>query len=297
MFYNIAETSRNRELSEAARREGHRLALNWRRLHPHVPQDAGPFEVADLVFGHDPAERLGAPDAAMTGELQVAAAKFSVSDYLYFDPAKEPPPSDVPAECEKCGHQNVRGATVCSRCNSKLEMRTRYDLFQDALITTYTGDRAGIILGVPFTEVIKWLPDMRPYPQRRPRHNYEYYSGVYTATHVVYTCNDYSQLMLSRECFAPEVEHLHATLQHAVTDHDAETMGEYLDSLRTFGLGFEDPAIRQGFDFLLSVQNKDGSWGDAHDPDIYGRYHPTWTSVDGLRDYRWSTVAPCPTVR
>jgi hypothetical protein len=294
MFYNIAETSQNRSLSEAARREGHELALHWRHIHPNVPQDAGPFEVADLVFGHDPAERLGAPDAAMGAELRAAAAKFSAVDYLYFDPAKEPPPSDVPAECEKCGHQNARGATVCSRCNAKLEMRARYDLFQDALITAYTGDRAGILLGARFADVIKWLPVMRPYPPRQPKHNYEYYSGVYTATHVVYTNNDYSQLMLPRDCFAPEMEHLRATLQHAVTDHDAETMGEYLDSLRAFGIGFEDPAIRKGFEFLLSVQNHDGSWGDVHDPDIYGRYHPTWTSVDGLRDYRWSKTAPCP---
>jgi len=297
MFYNIAETSQNRELSEAARAAGHELAMHWRRLHPHVPPEAGPFEVADLVFGHDPAERLGAPDANMGAELRAAAAKYTALDYLLFDPAKEPPPSDIPKECEKCGHQNARGAKVCSRCNTRLEMRTRYDLFQDALITTYTGDRAGIMLGAPFKDVVRWLPVMRPYPPRQPKHNYEYYSGVYSATHVVYTNNDYSQLRLDRGCFAPEVEHLHATLQHAVTDHDAETMGEYLDSLRTFGIGFEDASIRQGFEFLLSVQNHDGSWGDVHDPDIYGRYHPTWTSVDGLRDYRWSQTAPCPVLK
>src|SRR5580765_2896791 len=65
MFYNIAETSQNRELSEAARVSGHELALQWRRIHPRVPAEAGPYEVADLVFGHDPAERLGAPDANM----------------------------------------------------------------------------------------------------------------------------------------------------------------------------------------------------------------------------------------
>src|SRR5262249_36756152 len=168
MFYNIAETSVNRELSEAARREGHELALHWRRLHPHVPEEAGPYEVADLVFGHDPAGRLGAPDPVMERELRSAAAKYTALDYLLFDPVKEPPPSDIPRECDKCGHQNARGATVCSRCNSRLEMRTRYDLFQDALITTYTGDRAGIMLGAPFKEVIKWLSVMRPYPPRQP---------------------------------------------------------------------------------------------------------------------------------
>ena len=37
------------------------------------------------------------------------------------------------------------------------------------------------------------------------------------------------------------------------------------------------PAVRS--------QNKDGSWGDVTDKDIYQRYHPTWTAVDGLRDY------------
>jgi hypothetical protein len=297
MFYNIAETSRDPQLSSAARAEGHRLSLNWRRIHPHVPHDAGAFQVADLVFGHDPAGRLGAPDERMGAELREAAARFTVFDYLLFDPEKEPPPSDIPKECEKCGHQNPRGSKVCERCNTKLEWRTRYDLYQDALIMTYTGDRAGITLGAPFVQVIKWLPVMRPYPPRQPKHNYEYYSGVYTATHVVYTSNDYSQYMLNPNCFAPEVEHLKATLRHAVTDHDAETMGEYLDSLRTFGIGFEDANIRKGFEFLLSIQNRDGSWGDVHDPDIYGRYHPTWTSVDGLRDYNWSKVAPCPFVK
>ncbi|HEY2016923.1 MAG TPA: hypothetical protein VGH38_25640, partial [Bryobacteraceae bacterium] len=56
----------------------------------------------------------------------------------------------------------------------------------------------------------------------------------------------------------------------------------------------DDPHIRAGFDYLLSVQNPDGSWGDVKDPDPYGRYHPTWTSIDGLRDYRWTRVLPCP---
>src|SRR5215475_5342243 len=89
MFYNIAETSVNRELSEAARREGHELALHWRRLHPHVPEDAGPYEVADLVFGHDPAGRLGAPDPVMESELRSAAAKYTALDYQLFYPPKE----------------------------------------------------------------------------------------------------------------------------------------------------------------------------------------------------------------
>ena len=64
-------------------------------------------------------------------------------------------------------------------------------------------------------------------------------------------------------------------------------MGEYLDTLRAFGLGFENRLIRSGFDFLLKTQNPDGSWGDMKDKDPYGRYHPTWTAIDGLREYAW----------
>ena len=62
-------------------------------------------------------------------------------------------------------------------------------------------------------------------------------------------------------------------------------MGEFLDTLMSFGFGHEHPLIRTGTEFLLSVQNPDGSWGDANETDIYKRYHPTWTSVNGLMDY------------
>jgi len=59
-------------------------------------------------------------------------------------------------------------------------------------------------------------------------------------------------------------------------------------------LTLRDPLVRVGFEYLLSAQNADGSWGDTKDPDPYGRYHPTWTAIDGLRDYRWTRVLPCP---
>jgi hypothetical protein len=52
--------------------------------------------------------------------------------------------------------------------------------------------------------------------------------------------------------------------------------------------------IQEGFRYLLRTQNADGSWGDLTESP-YGRYHSTWTAVDGLRDYRWSQTL-CPTV-
>ena len=293
-FYNIAVTSDNRELRRMAWNMGHERAVEYRRIYNSVPADIAAGELTDMVFGEDSATRLGVPDARMHKLLREAAARFTVIDFLAFDPSIEPPPVDLPKACGKCGFENARGATVCKRCGEKLKMWNRYDIYQDALINTYTGDRAGITLGAHYVDVLHWLPVLRPYPPRRPGNDADYYAGVYTVTHVVYTYNDYSKFRLSPACFPEEFGHLKDNLREAIVDKDPETMGEYLDSLRAFGLTFADPHIRAGFEYLLSVQNTDGSWGDVKDPDPYGRYHPTWTSIDGLRDYRWSRVLPCP---
>ena len=293
-FYNIAVTSGNAELRRTAWSMGRERALEWRRLHRSVPPDSDPSEVTDLIFGTDTAERFGVPDPRLREELRRAAARFTVVDYLGFDPAVEPPPSDLPKPCGKCGRQNARGATVCRRCGAKLKIYNRYDLFQDALIDTFSCDQAGISLGARYRDVLRWLPAMRPWPVRKPSNDEDYYGGVYSITHVIYTYNQYSQFRVSRACFPDEFEHLRDNLQQAVVEQDPETMGEYLDTLRSFGLTFGDDLIRKGFDYLLSVQNPDGSWGDLDESDTYARYHPTWTSVDGLRDYRWTRVLPCP---
>ena len=131
---------------------------------------------------------------------------------------------------------------------------------------------------------------MRPY---RPRAgNPEFIQTVYAVTHIVYTLNDYSKYQLSPRCLPDEFNFLKATLTEAVALQDSETMGEFLDSLRAFGLTESDPLIRTGMDYLLRTQNPDGSWGEVDTSDLYG-YHPTWTAVDGLREYRWKEVL-CP---
>jgi len=293
-FYNIWATSSNPELSAMAYRMGRERAIEWRRVNPPPTDKTRADDVSYLVFGTDAAERLGVPDAHMRAALREAAARFSAFDFMLFDPVREPPPADLPEQCPRCGLQNARGLTVCARCGAALKMRDRYDLYQDALISTYTGDRAGIVLGAHYRDVLKWLPAMRPYPQRTPDNYDHYYAGVYTATHVVYTYNDYSQELLSRDCFPEEFEHLQRNLREAIADKDPETMGEFLDSLRAFKLTFRDRTIQIGVEYVLSSQNRDGSWGDVTDPDPYARYHPTWTAIDGLRDYRWNRVLPCP---
>ena len=64
-------------------------------------------------------------------------------------------------------------------------------------------------------------------------------------------------------------------------------MGEFLDTLKSFGMTEADPLIQAGVEFILSRQNPDGSWGDAKHGDTYHFYHSTWTSMNGLMDYRY----------
>ncbi|HTT61831.1 MAG TPA: zinc-ribbon domain-containing protein [Bryobacteraceae bacterium] len=293
-FYNIQSTTADRELSDLAWRMGHERAREWRRLYPKVPADANADEVAELANGSYTAELLGVPDPAMREALRKATTRFTAADYLFFDPAREAPPEDIPELCSKCGHQNDRGAQTCSRCGTKLKMRTRYGLLTDALIATFGGDGYGVSVGGPYKNALRWLPALRPYPSRGSVPDRIYYDAVYCVTHVVYTYNSYNQKRLSPACFPQEYAYLKDNLIQSIRDRDAETLGEYMDTLQAFGMTFSDPLLEQGADYLLSSQNPDGSWGDPREPDIYGRYHTTWTSLGGLQSFRWTEVLPCP---
>jgi squalene cyclase len=76
---------------------------------------------------------------------------------------------------------------------------------------------------------------------------------------------------------------LKASLKDAIAIKDPDMLGEFMDTLRSFGLTEDDPLIQTGMEYLLSHQNRDGSWGDKR-----LRYHATWTAMDGLSEYAWS---------
>jgi hypothetical protein len=286
-FYTISATAKDPELRKRAREMGHERAREWRRIHARVPPDSDADDVSDLVFGSDAADRLGVVDLAMKEELRKAAARHSAVDFLGFDPTREPPPSDLPKQCGKCDAHNVRGATVCVKCGEQLNIRNRYDVWSDALINTYTGDIYGVTLGAHYPDVLRWISVMRPYPARNTLTLAGFYDVAYAITHVVYTLNNYGMYRLSPVWLPQEYRYLKENLQEAVKEEDPETLGEFLDTLRAFGLTESDPLIRNGVAYVLSKQNADGSWGDPDDADVYNRYHSTWTAIDGLRQYAW----------
>jgi hypothetical protein len=284
-FYEIASTARDLRVSATARAMGRERARQWRREHPDLPQDTSASDLTDLAFGSYAADMLGFSDPRLKEQIRRAAARFTPVDFLNFDPAVEPPPSDLPATCEYCSEENHRGATKCHKCGRPLKMLNRFDLMCDALINTYTGDKFGVTFGRPYRDVFRWLPSLRPYDRAEATLDQQ----VNLVTHIVYTLNDYEANSLSPAWLPYEFGFLKEHVGSPPVLADGELLGEFLDTLRSFGMTTANDSIRAGFTVLLTTQNPDGSWGDPKAADIYDRYHPTWTAIDGLRDYRWRT--------
>lgn len=285
-FDCIDSTSSDTTLCRAARRMGRERARHWRREHARITSGLDADEIASLVFGCCAADRLGVVDDPFKETLRAAAQHFNAKDYLGFDPVNEPPPQDVPEDCA-CGAYNERGRKRCHSCKRRLNMLSRYAIWLDALTRSYHGKRYGIKLGASFADVIKWMPSMRPYPTYDNEDDLDFYWAIYAITHVVYTLNDYSAYRLSPRHLPDEYAFLEQNLRHVITMEDAEAVGEFLDTLKAFGLSSDHDLIVEGENFLLAQQNADGSWGCPSDDDIYLRYHPTWTAIDGLREYAW----------
>ena len=285
-FHCIASTSEDAKLREAARSLGQERARHWRSENPTVPLDADAFTIINLIFGTYAAGCLGISDKSLKLQLQQAAANFTARDYYGFDPITEPPPSDVPEDCD-CGADNRRGRKICRSCKKPLEMISRYGVYIDALTRSYMAERLGVRLGARYKDVIKWLPAMRPYRGRENGNNPDFYYSIYAVTHVVYTLNDYSLYKLSPRWLPDEYEFLISNLDEAIATEDPEAMGEFLDTLKSFGLKDNHRLIRRGMDYLMDTQNADGGWGDVEAEDVYQSYHPTWTAIDGLRAYAW----------
>jgi hypothetical protein len=285
-FYTIAASTSDRDLKARAGRMAQERARAWRRIHPRVPDDVDAEDIADLVFGALAADGVGLRSERMKHDLARAASRFSSREFLKFDPAKEPIPTDVPEACNWCRTNNTAGSVRCRKCMSELGPKMDpYDVLCDAVIASYTGERYGVLLGGRLADVLQWVPRMRPYPKFEQATREQYESVAYAVTHIVYGLNDYTFSKLKPEWLPQEYEFLLDHLKQNIATNDAETMGEFLDTLMSFGLTTEHPLIRTGIEYLLSVQNADGSWGDLDEEDIYKRYHPTWTSVNGLMDY------------
>jgi hypothetical protein len=284
-FYVVADTAADASLRRWARAEGSELARRWRRLNPTIPAETDAEAVYDLVYGSLYADLLGERDRRIKTRLKEAARRFPAADYLSFDPASEPPPADVPDAC-RCGFWNERGRKTCARCRRRLSMTTRHAVWCVALIRTYMAERYGVTLGgARYADVLRWLPPTRPYPSERS--DADFYDAAYAVTHVVYTLNDYDRYRLRPSWLPQEFAFLKAHLAGLIETNDPETVGEFMECLKCFGLSGRSPQVRAGTDFLLASQNADGSWGETDNEETYRNYHPTLAATGGLMEVRW----------
>ncbi len=283
-FYVIADTAADPSLRRWARVEGSELARRWRDRNPSVAADADIDAVYDLVYGSLYADPLGVRDRALKSRLRAAAARFTARDLHGYDPAHEPPPSDVPDGC-RCQLWNERGRKTCAGCRRRLSMSSRYGVWYMALIRTYMAERYGVSFGVSFADVLRWLPSLRPYPAERS--DADFVDAAYSVTHVVYTLNDYNRYRLRPAWLPREFAFLKSQTPAAIAAEDPEMVGEFLECLKCFGLGERSPLIRAGTDFLLARQNADGSWGETGTDNTYANYHTTLAAAGGLTEVCW----------
>ncbi|HMC59499.1 MAG TPA: hypothetical protein VKJ01_09935 [Candidatus Solibacter sp.] len=317
-FYCISRTASDPELRRRALEMGAQSARRWyaeeshaeeshaqeshaqetaQESHLHetaLPRLADAGEVAYYISLMDVARRLGVDHPRLREHVGRKVGHFTARDYLGFDPAQEPPPDDLPAACAECETQSPAGCLRCVRCSAELDIRSRYDVWCDALVLTYTADGFGMPLGTSHLAVACCAPAMRPYPGAEGAAKTRFSDIVYAITHLIYTLNDYSRFRLLPEWLPEEFEYLRAHLQRPIDADDPELLGEFLDCLRAFGLTDTDPGMAAGVEYLLAHQNADGSWGDVRGTDVHKRYHTTWTAIDALREYQWAEFAEVP---
>jgi hypothetical protein len=288
-FYTISAAVSDPATKRTARRMGIERAREWRRQHRSLPADANVATIADYVFGSDAADSLGVRDDRVKAQIRRAIPRFTARDYLLFDPLTEPPPTDMPRDCAHDRSANPRGRRFCRFCQLPLKMRTPQDVWYDALVETYTAEHYGVVLGARYTDVLKWLPQFRPYRGYEDGANPNFHDTVYAVTHIVYTLNNYSQSRLSPELLPQEYEFLRDAERQAARQGEDDMLGETMDTIRAFGVTRDDPDMRAGMEYYLTHQNPDGSWGKMSERDIYDRYHPTWNAIAGLSEYLWRT--------
>ena len=280
-FYFIATTSRDAALRRTALAAGRERARHWKRQWYRTRRRFDAATVVDEICASYAAEQLGIAHRKIRSELEAEAARYPVHDLLGFDPRSGRIPRDIPEDCA-CGVVNERGRRRCRECRRHLAASSRYEVWYHALITTYFCERWGLRLPAGYSDVMRLLPLLRPYPRPRSRH---YRDAVYAVTHIVYTLNDYSRSRLPARLVRRERVFLSASMPWAIGRGEADTVAEIVDSLAGCGLADTDPLMMQGRAFILEQQRADGGWGDADDE--YGRFHSVWTCIDGLRDYRW----------
>jgi len=258
----------------------------WTEQRSQGLYDGTAASVTTAAQAFDAASRIGFTYPHVRRALRKLALEHEVDEYFSYDPRVEPPPANVPEICE-CGESNLRGAKKCTQCGARLEMVPAMRVWYLSFTSAYCGSRFGVPLRMRYEDVMEWLPTMRKY--RTPKQgDVAFHDSVYCITHIVYTLNDYGRFLLSPAWLPQEYEFLATHWATPIENNDPDMAGEFIDSLRAFGLTENEPAIRYAMEYLIDSQHTDGSWGLKEGKIDYRRFHATWAAMDGLREFNWT---------
>jgi len=279
-FNLLTSSMNNKSLRRRIRGIGRERACLWLKKHSTLPSKVDADTIVQLAFGCYASRRLGLRVQHVKSQLRSLARTFTSVDYFWFDPDIEPPPRNIPEQCD-CGRSNERGTTKCVRCDQVLRKISRYEVWLLALIRTYLGERQALRLGSSYTNVLRWIRVMRPYPSIRNGYTWDFIWSIYSVTHVVFTLTDYGLSTISPSWLNYEFRFLKSSVQTFISKDDPETLGEIVFALKCFGLCESDFLVQKGMQYLIFAQNADGSWGDVKGSD-YERFHSTVTALTSL---------------
>ncbi len=284
----LAATTPDPALKLRARQLNLTAFNDWCRTNADALHDSTPVSLCAAVQTLDAMARAGRHYPRLQRHLQQAAAPFTPTDFHGFDPRIEAPPANLPDSCD-CGSPNSRGARRCIDCGARLQFMPPLRAWYMCFINAYCGQRYGVPLGLNFADTLHWLPHLRHYTS--PKRNWvRFHDSVYAITHLVYTLNDYGRYLLDPAWLSVEYDFLCRHWAAPIEANDPDMTGEFLDSLRAFGLTESDPAIRYAMEYLIESQNSDGSWGARQGSIDYRRFHATWAALDGLREFKWTKI-------
>jgi hypothetical protein len=254
MFHHLATRSRQGDFTRRARALSKGSAVRWLEGHPRLPDATS---VEDVIFryayGAYTTTRVGLDSRRLRRDLTAEARTLKRREVFGFDPKREPPPT--------------------------------LDDWQYAMVAAHIAEGVGMRLGCSVRDIAAWRRVMQPYPRPRvSKPDSKGWSAFFAVTHLVYVLNDYNLYLLPREPFLPEIELLRASCEIGMTDDDVEGIGEAIDALLALGEAHDDPLLVRARSKVLSMQNRDGSWGRRAD-EPYTRLHKTWVALDGLTRY------------
>jgi hypothetical protein len=114
---------------------------------------------------------------------------------------------------------------------------------------------------------------------------------AYAVTHLIFACDDYSLLKLSKEQYLPEYEYLKETARISSLIGENDINGEVIDCLLLLGANNDtsmESTIQENQFFLVLKQSDTGAWRNFGKPDI----HAINTAVTGLVDHEYALEGP-----